>query len=64
MLLAVNWAAIAPLLVLAVAVVAYGWWDLSRSEVQLLPKWAWALIIIISVPMGVIAYFLVGRKPR
>ena len=58
------WAAIVPLIVLAVAVVAYGWWDLSRSEVQYLPKWAWALIIVFSVPAGVIVYFLVGRKSQ
>ncbi|MHC8528926.1 PLDc N-terminal domain-containing protein [Lactococcus garvieae] len=26
-----------------------------------MPKWAWALVCIISIPLGGILYFIVGR---
>ncbi len=60
----VPWAAIAPLLVLAAAFVAYCLFDLSRSEVRHMPKWAWAIVCIVSVPLGGIVYLLAGREPR
>ena len=55
-------AALLPLLALAVAIIAYSYYDLARSEVRYLPKWAWA-IICLSVPFGPILYFTVGREP-
>ncbi len=40
-------------------------WDLSRSEVRHLPKWGWALVIaLVSFPLGLILYLVVGRVPR
>ena len=57
----IPWAALAPVIALALAFVAYCWVDISRNEVQHLPKWAWALICLLSVPMGGIVYLLVGR---
>ncbi len=59
----VPWAAIIPVLVLALVFVVYCLVDLSRNEVRYLPKWAWALICILSVPLGGIVYLLVGRDP-
>lgn len=56
--------AVLPVVVLAVAFVGYCLYDLSRSEVRYLPTWAWALICIVSVPFGGIAYLLVGRQER
>ena len=61
-----------PLLALAVGagVVVLGiigglLWDLGRSEVRYLPKWAWALIIAFgSFPIGAIVYLVVGRVPE
>lgn len=58
----VPWAAIAPLLLLAFAFVGYCLFDLSRSEVRHLPKWAWALICLLSIPIGGIVYLLIGRE--
>ena len=58
----VPWAAIAPLLLLALAFVGYCLFDLSRSEVRHLPKWAWALICLLSIPIGGIVYLLIGRE--
>ena len=60
----IPWAALAPVIVLAVGFVAYCLVDLVRSEVQHLPKWAWALICIASVPLGGILYLTIGRQPR
>lgn len=57
----IPWAALVPLIVLALAFVVYCWIDISRNDVKYLPKWAWALICLFSVPMGGIVYFLVGR---
>jgi len=60
----VPWAALAPVLVLIAAFLVYCLVDLARSEVQHLPKWAWATICVISVPLGGIIYLTIGRKPR
>lgn len=60
----INWAAVAPLIAVAIGFVAYCLFDLSRSEVKHLPKWAWAVLCIMSVPLGGIAYLLIGREPR
>ena len=60
----VPWAALAPILVLAVAFDAYCLVDVTRSEVQILPRWAWVLVILLVNPLGGIAYLLVGRTPR
>jgi Phospholipase_D-nuclease N-terminal len=56
--------ALVPLILLGVAFVAYCLVDLARSEVRYLPKWAWALICVASVPVGGLIYLLVGRQPR
>ena len=50
-----------PIVMLAIAFVAYCLFDLRRSEVRYLPKWLWALVVILSVPLGGIIYLLVGR---
>jgi ABC-2 type transport system ATP-binding protein len=55
-------------LALVVAVVAVGFAvfclvNLSRARVRGLPKWAWALIICVSIPWGGLAYLIFGRDP-
>jgi ABC-2 type transport system ATP-binding protein len=53
------------LAVVAVAAVVWCLVDLSRREVRYLPKWAWALIIVLgNVPVGPIVYLVVGRVPE
>ena len=38
--------------------------DLSRRDVRYLPKWAWALVIVLAnFPIGAIVYLVVGRVP-
>jgi ABC-2 type transport system ATP-binding protein len=37
-------------------------WDLSRHDVQHLPKWAWAaIIVLVSFPIGPVLYLTLGR---
>lgn len=38
-------------------------WDLARvREARVLPKWAWAIITLISFPFGGILYVCFGRE--
>jgi Phospholipase_D-nuclease N-terminal len=60
----VPWAALAPVLAILLAFLVYCLWDVSRSHVRYLPKWAWVLICLVSVPFGGIVYLIVGREPR
>jgi hypothetical protein len=56
-----NAAAIAPIVILLIAWVVFALYDLSRSDVKYLPKWLWAVIIVVSIPLGGVVYFLIGR---
>jgi Phospholipase_D-nuclease N-terminal len=59
--------ALLPILVLvaAVAFTVYCLIDLARaSSVKHLPKWAWAVICLISEPLGGILYLIFGRDRR
>lgn len=54
--------AIAPLVLLGLGFAAWVVVDIVRSEhVQHLPKWAWVIIAVISIPVGGIVYLLLGR---
>jgi len=55
-------AALAPILVLAAGFAVYCLVDLSRSRVRYLPKPVWALICVISIPLGGIIYLTIGRE--
>lgn len=57
-------AAIAPIALLAVAFLAYCLYDLRRSSVRYLPKWAWAVICVCSIPIGGILYLTLGKDHR
>lgn len=57
-------AALLPLALLAVFFVGFCLYDLARHDVRYLPKWVWALICVISIPLGGIVYLLVGRVHR
>ncbi|HUN34908.1 MAG TPA: PLDc N-terminal domain-containing protein [Trebonia sp.] len=55
-------------LVLILAVIVLAGWealcltDLVRAErVRFLPRWAWALACLIQIPLGGLAYLLIGR---
>lgn len=55
-------AALVPLLMVAAGFEVFCLVDLARAEaVRYLPRWAWAIICLVSVPFGGIVYLLVGR---
>src|SRR5690349_7051031 len=54
--------ALLPLVMLTLALVAYSLVRLIRAERSAyLPKWAWALLIILVTPWGAIGYLLLGQ---
>ncbi len=53
--------ALIPLVILVVVYVAWLIRDIQRGEVRHLPKWAWMLIVIVSIPLGGIVYLAIGR---
>ena len=60
-----NAAVLVVTLVAAAAFDAFCLSDLYRAEaVRYLPKWAWAGICLISIPLGGILYLAIGRTPR
>jgi hypothetical protein len=59
----VNWAALAPLVVAVIGFVGFCLYDLARHDARYLPKWAWAIICCVSIPVGGIIYLLIGREP-
>jgi len=56
--------ALVPFALVALGLVAYCLYDLSQHEVKVLPKWGWALVIVLSIPLGGVVYLLVGRLER
>ncbi|PKQ25250.1 MAG: hypothetical protein CVT64_10980 [Actinobacteria bacterium HGW-Actinobacteria-4] len=59
-----NWAAIAPIAALLLALVAYCVVDIVRNDVKFLPKWVWVVLCLASVPLGAVLYLLLGRNPE
>jgi hypothetical protein len=56
-------AALIPIIVMAVGFEVFCLVDVVRAEeVRYLPRWAWAVICLISIPLGGIAYLIVGRS--
>lgn len=51
----------APLIVAELALKVYCLASVARTQPRLLPKWAWAAIIVIVSGFGSIAYLLFGR---
>ncbi|MDP2327628.1 MAG: PLD nuclease N-terminal domain-containing protein [Dehalococcoidia bacterium] len=56
--------ALVPLVLFVVLFIGYCLNDLRTAQVQHLPKWAWAVVIVVSVPLGGIAYLALGRRDR
>jgi flagellar biosynthesis protein FliQ len=56
-------AALVPLLVAILAFVIFCLVDVIRSQnVRYLPRWVWAIICLISMPWGGIAYLIFGKE--
>ena len=57
----ISLAAVAPIVVAAIAFVVFCWFDIARHDVRHMPKWAWAVVCVLSVPLGGVIYLIVGR---
>ena len=57
----ISWAALAPAIILGVGFVVFCLVDIARHDVKHLPKWVWAIICCVSVPVGGVVYLLIGR---
>jgi hypothetical protein len=55
-------AALIPIVVVAVGFEIFCLVDVARAEeVRYLPRWAWTVVCLISIPLGGIAYLIFGR---
>ncbi|MBO8157797.1 MAG: PLDc_N domain-containing protein [Bacillaceae bacterium] len=61
-LMQINWALLAPLIVIQVILMIVAIIDLVRIEKTNGPKWLWAIIIIFVNVLGPILYFILGRR--
>lgn len=54
-----------PIIILIIIYLIVCYHDLYKiNMVKYLPKWVWSIIIIISIPLGGVIYFLLGRETR
>ncbi|PCF38137.1 hypothetical protein B5C06_12135 [Staphylococcus delphini] len=54
-----------PIIILIIIYLIVCYHDLCKiNMVKYLPKWVWSIIIIISIPLGGVIYFLLGRETR
>lgn len=58
----INWAIIAPLIVITLLLIAIALTDCIRAERTNGPKWLWVLIIIFVNLIGPVMYFVFGRS--
>lgn len=58
----VNWALLAPVLVIQVILFIIALVDLIRIEKTNGPKWIWVLVIVFVNIIGPILYFVLGRR--
>ncbi|WP_163971024.1 PLD nuclease N-terminal domain-containing protein [Oceanobacillus halotolerans] len=58
----INWAIIAPILVIQAILMVVALIDLIRTKETNGPKWLWVLIILFVSTLGPILYFILGRR--
>jgi len=54
-----NFAAWIPLFVLGFGAFVVGIWHLITHPVPYMPKWAWALLLLVTFPIGAVVYIAV-----
>ncbi len=54
-----NFAAWIPLFVIGFGVFAVSFWHLVTHPVPYMPKWAWALLLVVTFPVGAVVYIAV-----
>ncbi|UOQ44843.1 PLD nuclease N-terminal domain-containing protein [Halobacillus salinarum] len=58
----INWALVAPLIVIQIILVIFALIDLARIHATNGPKWLWVIVILFVNTIGPILYFIFGRK--
>jgi hypothetical protein len=58
----INWAIIAPILIIQLILILVAIIDLVKIEKTNGPKWLWILIILFLNIIGPILYFVIGRR--
>jgi len=51
-----------PIIIIQLSLMVFCLFKLSKDSVKYLPKWAWALIIILGELLGPIVYLIIGRE--
>lgn len=64
MLNEINWAVIAPILVIQAVLLIVALVDLLKVSKTNGPKWLWAIIIVFINIVGPVLYFIFGRRPN
>jgi hypothetical protein len=58
-------AALVPIVLVAVGFVIFCLVDVARTEeVRFLPRWAWAIVCLVSIPLGGVLYLAFGRGAK
>jgi len=58
-----EYTALLPVAIIAIGFVVYCLVDLFRTEqVRYLPRWLWAIICVVSIPIGGIVYLIFGKE--
>lgn len=57
-------AALAPVILAFLLFEVYCLVDIARRDVRRLPRWAWYFVVLLSIPLGGVAYLLLGRGDR
>ncbi|GAA2908123.1 Na+/glutamate symporter [Microbacterium keratanolyticum] len=52
---------LAPVLILVAVLIGWSLVQIVRAPVRHLPKWAWALVVVLVVPLGAVIYLIGGR---
>lgn len=58
----INWALLAPILLIQFILLVVAVIDLIKIEKTNGPKWVWAIVILVVNIIGPILYFVIGRR--
>ena len=58
----INWALIAPLLIVQAILAIVALIDIARIHATNGPKWVWVLVVLVINTIGPIVYFIFGRE--
>jgi hypothetical protein len=53
---------LAPIIIIQLVLIVFTLFRLTRDKVKYLPKWGWALVIILINLFGPIIYLIIGRE--